>query len=57
MKNIKTYEEFIGDKHFGIKQKNSQEVYSISTNDPAKEYDEEKDGEDTINGSPLNGER
>lgn len=57
MKNLATYEEFIGDKHLGVKQKKSQEVYSVNTNDPNKEYDDEKDGGDTINGSPLNGNR
>ena len=55
MKYLRTFEEFIGDKHLGIKTKSSAEVYAVNTNMPDREYDDEDDGGDTINGSPLNG--
>jgi hypothetical protein len=58
-KTLKTYEEFIGDKSMDkiIKHSKSVKIASVNTNTPGKEYDDEKDGGDTINQSPLNGKR
>ena len=58
-KGLKTYEEFIGDKSMDKVNKHDKTVKVASTdvNNPDKEYDDERDGGDTINGSPLNGNR
>ena len=58
-KALKTYEEFIGDKSMDKVRKHDAtvKIAAIDTNNPDKEYDDERDGGDTINGSPLNGNR
>jgi hypothetical protein len=58
-KGLKTYEEFIGDKSMdkAIKHSKSVKIASVNTNTPGKEYDDEEDGGDTLNQSPLNGNR
>lgn len=58
-KSVKTFEEFIGDlydKHVmkkGHKYTHGKEVFSINTNEPGKEYDQEDDGSDQINRSTI----
>lgn len=58
-KALKTYEEFIGDKSMDKVRKHDAtvKIASMDVNNPDKEYDDERDGGDTINGSPLNGNR
>jgi hypothetical protein len=58
-KGLKTYEEFIGDKSMDkvIKHSKPVKIASVNTNTPGKEYDDEEDGGDTLNQSPLNGNR
>jgi len=57
-KSFKTYEEFIGDKSLDkvAKHNKTVQIATINTNTPGEEYDDEEDGGDTLNGSPLNGE-
>jgi hypothetical protein len=56
---VKTFEEFIGDKHDdhvmkkNLKYTHGKEVFSINTNEPGKEYDQEDDGSDQINRSTI----
>jgi hypothetical protein len=40
-----------------IKHSKSVKIASVNTNTPGKEYDDEEDGGDTLNQSPLNGNR
>ena len=58
-KSVKTFEEFIGDLKYKhtfkkrLKYTHGKEVFSIDTNEPGKEYDQEKDGNDQINRSTI----
>ena len=56
---VKTFEEFVGDKKLKyskakLKHSHGKEVFSIKTNTPGKEYDQEDDGSDQITRSTLN---
>jgi len=55
-KQVKTYEEFIGDlvKKHSVQDEEPEEIYSTDTNEPGKHYDQEDDGSDQINRHTIN---